>query len=131
MQDPNRGRPNPPILYSGQDTLQVDDRSYIDREKHETEEDVGWVEREFSMDRKKGRLKMDVNAGRTVDVVLSDMCEPWPQTSGFYKRTLSNPYTRMMNVSGINFKDHTGSMVGSRFPLLACIVYALLRIKLG
>ncbi|KAJ5672431.1 hypothetical protein N7507_001558 [Penicillium longicatenatum] len=47
---------------------------------------------------------------RTVDVVLSDMCEPWLQTSGFWKRSLSNPYNRMMNTSGNNFRDHAGSM---------------------
>ena len=48
---------------------------------------------------------------RTVDVVLSDMSEPWLQTSGFWKRSLSNPYNRMMNTSGNNFRDHAGSMV--------------------
>lgn len=46
---------------------------------------------------------------RTVDVVLSDMSEPWHQTSGFWKRSLSNPY-RMMNTSGNSFRDHAGSM---------------------
>lgn len=48
---------------------------------------------------------------RTVDVVLSDMSAPWYQTSGFWKRSLSNPYHRMMNTSGNNFRDHAGSMV--------------------
>ncbi|OQD79512.1 hypothetical protein PENANT_c049G09746 [Penicillium antarcticum] len=47
---------------------------------------------------------------RTVDVVLSDMSAPWYQTSGFWKRSLSAPYNRMMNTSGLNFKDHAGSM---------------------
>lgn len=47
---------------------------------------------------------------RVVDVVLSDMSAPWDQTSGFWKRTLSDPYIRMQNTSGINLKDHTGSM---------------------
>ncbi|EPS31274.1 hypothetical protein PDE_06229 [Penicillium oxalicum 114-2] len=47
---------------------------------------------------------------RTVDVVLSDMSAPWYQTSGFWKRSLSNPYHRMMNTSGNNFRDHAGSM---------------------
>lgn len=50
---------------------------------------------------------------RTVDVVLSDMSAPWHQTSGFWKRSLSNPYNRMMNTSGNNFRDHVGSMVCS------------------
>ncbi|KAL8740954.1 MAG: hypothetical protein Q9190_006389 [Brigantiaea leucoxantha] len=44
------------------------------------------------------------------DVVLSDMSAPWDQTEGFWKRSLSNPYSRMMNTSGINFRDHAGSM---------------------
>ena len=48
---------------------------------------------------------------RLVDVVLSDMSEPWPQTEGFWKRSLSDPYYRMMNTSGMAFRDHAGSMV--------------------
>lgn len=48
---------------------------------------------------------------KVVDVVLSDMSAPWAQTEGFWKRSLSNPYYRMMNASGINFRDHAGSMV--------------------
>ena len=47
---------------------------------------------------------------RMVDVVLSDMSEPWPQTHGFWLNTLSNPYNRMMNTSGNTFRDHAGSM---------------------
>jgi len=47
---------------------------------------------------------------RLVDVVLSDMSAPWPQTSGFSVNSISNPYDRMMNTSGIPFRDHAGSM---------------------
>ncbi|KNG85519.1 21S rRNA (uridine(2791)-2'-O)-methyltransferase MRM2 [Aspergillus nomiae NRRL 13137] len=47
---------------------------------------------------------------RTVDVVLSDMSVPWYQTSGFWKRSLSDSYNRMMNTSGMSFRDHAGSM---------------------
>ena len=53
----------------------------------------------------------DEHQGRVVDVVLSDMSEPWDQTTGFYKKSLSDPYFRLMNTSGIAFKDHAGSMV--------------------
>lgn len=56
----------------------------------------------------------DIHTGvedKMVDVVLSDMSAPWEQTEGFWKRSLSNPYYRMMNTSGINFRDHAGSMV--------------------
>jgi len=44
-------------------------------------------------------------------VLLSDMSAPWPQTAGFSVKTLSNPYIRMMNTSGMSFRDHAGSMV--------------------
>ena len=49
--------------------------------------------------------------GRMVDIVLSDMSAPWEQTTGFWKKSLSNPYFRMMNTSGMSFRDHAGSMV--------------------
>lgn len=39
------------------------------------------------------------------------MSAPWDQTSGFSANTLSNPYRRLMNTSGIAFRDHAGSMV--------------------
>ncbi|KAK8874521.1 FtsJ-like methyltransferase-domain-containing protein [Apiospora arundinis] len=50
--------------------------------------------------------------GRLVDVVLSDMSAPWRQLTGFGSNTLSNPYDydRMMNTSGMSFRDHAGSM---------------------
>ncbi|KAI1812896.1 23S ribosomal RNA methyltransferase [Poronia punctata] len=47
---------------------------------------------------------------KLVDVVLSDMSAPWLQTSGFSSNTLSNPYYRLMNTSGMGFRDHAGSM---------------------
>jgi 21S rRNA (uridine2791-2'-O)-methyltransferase len=48
---------------------------------------------------------------RLVDVVLSDMSAPWEMTDGFWKRSLSDPHYRMMNTSGMSFRDHAGSMV--------------------
>jgi 21S rRNA (uridine2791-2'-O)-methyltransferase len=59
----------------------------------------------------------DTQRGRTVDVVLSDMSAPWDQTTGFYKKSLSDPYLRMMNTSGNAFRDHTGSIVSSPSPI--------------
>ena len=53
----------------------------------------------------------DRSKAKQVDVVLSDMSEPWAQTEGFWKRSLSDPYYRMMNTSGMSFRDHAGSMV--------------------
>lgn len=56
--------------------------------------------------------KIDPGDGeKMVDVVLSDMSAPWDQTTGFWKRSLSDPYRRMMNTSGVSFRDHIGSMV--------------------
>ena len=60
---------------------------------------------------RKCKASKDETEGRMVDLVLSDMSEPWAQTEGFWKRSLSDPYYRMMNTSGMNFRDHTGSMV--------------------
>ncbi|KAI5294372.1 2' O-ribose methyltransferase [Ascosphaera acerosa] len=46
----------------------------------------------------------------TVDVVLSDMWDPWPSTGSVWRRSFSDPLSRMMNTSGNRFRDHTGSM---------------------
>ncbi|MCJ1237364.1 2' O-ribose methyltransferase [Varicellaria rhodocarpa] len=60
--------------------------------------------------RHKSRGEIGEAEGRMVDVVLSDMSAPWEQTTGFWRKSLSNPYYRMMNTSGMNFRDHIGSM---------------------
>jgi 21S rRNA (uridine2791-2'-O)-methyltransferase len=70
-------------------------------------------------DSKLSLKQRDIRKGRAVDVVLSDMSEPWDQTAGFYKKSLSDPYFRMMNTSGNAFRDHAGSMV--RHLKAACI----------
>lgn len=60
---------------------------------------------------------LDAKHPPTLQIVLSDMSEPWPQTSGFGVNALSNPYHRLMNTSGISFRDHAGSMVSTvRLP---------------
>ncbi|KAK3897022.1 FtsJ-like methyltransferase-domain-containing protein, partial [Staphylotrichum tortipilum] len=88
----------------GESEAVVADRpSYIDLERmaaHESEAESAPKEAAT----KKENLQL-------VDVVLSDMSAPWPQTHGFSVNSLSNPYARMMNTSGIAFKDHAGSMV--------------------
>ena len=67
--------------------------------------------------------------GRMVDVVLSDMSAPWEQTTGFWKRSLSDPYYRMMNTSGMSFRDHAGSMVSVYLPTDGAIIHMLTRAK--
>lgn len=92
LRNPNRGRPRPP------GAIDEDGPSVLEPET-ETE-----TERDGTADEKLANE-------RTVDVVLSDMSAPWQQTTGFWKRSLSNPYNRMMNTSGNSFRDHAGSMV--------------------
>jgi 21S rRNA (uridine2791-2'-O)-methyltransferase len=67
--------------------------------------------------------------GRVVDVVLSDMSAPWAQITGFHKRSLSNPHYRMMNTSGMGFRDHAGSMVSgtSTRPVRSCDTDSIVR----
>ncbi|KAG5983998.1 hypothetical protein E4U55_006510 [Claviceps digitariae] len=74
----------------------LDQPSYIDTERHVSQE----VEENGSGDA----------AQSTVDVVLSDMSEPWPRSSGYVSNTLTNPFRRLMNTSGMPFRDHAGSM---------------------
>ena len=97
LRSPTRGRPR------SQDVLDDAEHSSLEPEKamqsgidHSDSTDAGNI----------GGL-----VDGTVDVVLSDMSAPWHQTSGFWKRSLSNPYNRMMNTSGNTFRDHAGSMV--------------------
>jgi 21S rRNA (uridine2791-2'-O)-methyltransferase len=115
LQDPNHGRPlaslSAPIettdsatgedIVSGEPSLNADT---------ETAEKVAPT---------KAKRKTQDDSGKIVDVVLSDMSEPWPlENPSYWKRSLSDPYIRMMNTSGINYKDHAGSMVWN-IPLVS------------
>lgn len=94
LRDPRRGRPF-------EDGYITPDRGSEDLSQHALDIKTG----------NSGANQESDSELRTVDVVLSDMSAPWPQISGFWKRSLSEPYHRMMNTSGVNFKDHAGSMV--------------------
>ncbi|KAK7908227.1 ribosomal RNA large subunit methyltransferase J [Apiospora marii] len=89
-----------------------DKPSYIDTERAET----AWPIHYDPYEEQEG-LK---DEGRLVDVVLSDMSAPWPQTYGFRINTISKAYSdsRMMNTSGMPFRDHAGSMVSKAASLL-------------
>lgn len=68
--------------------------------------------------KKIAKIPQDVS-GRMVNVVLSDMSAPWPlDNANYWKKSLSDPYIRMMNTSGINHKDHAGSMVCNTLSVL-------------
>lgn len=45
------------------------------------------------------------------DVVLSDMCGIWPQATGFWLRSVNDPYFRLSNTSGLSVRDHASSIV--------------------
>lgn len=92
LRSPERGRPRQPSLQSDSSASLLEPTVDPDQPADKKDESDNVLE-------------------RTVDVVLSDMSAPWYQTSGFWKRSLSAPYNRMMNTSGLNFRDHAGSMV--------------------
>ncbi|KAF2134534.1 FtsJ-domain-containing protein [Dothidotthia symphoricarpi CBS 119687] len=118
VRDPELGRQRTQTISTQSDgvtekELDVMERGYIDMER---QAHLGGAEtapeetNEQAADTKLTRKERDVQQGRSVDVVLSDMSEPWDQVAGFYKKSLSDPYFRMMNTSGNGFRDHAGSM---------------------
>lgn len=126
LRNPERGRPRThPVMSKedqvepsalaeedrGNETVSSDDRGYIDRERETTAS----IE-EAGEDSDAPRVPDESSEGRTVNVVLSDMSAPWQQTTGYWKRSLNDPYNRMMNTSGLNFRDHAGSMVRPQIP---------------
>jgi 23S rRNA U2552 (ribose-2'-O)-methylase RlmE/FtsJ len=102
VRDTDRGRLRTPAIMN---TIsdEGNGQGYVDYERSHTSDNS-----ESEGEILEGREEDD---GRCVDVVLSDMSEPWDLVAGHYKRTLSNPYYRMMNTSGNAFRDHVGSMV--------------------
>ncbi|KAF7858711.1 uncharacterized protein EAF02_011035 [Botrytis sinoallii] len=127
--DPERGRPRRPLFStpSSEDVendkdpatfdIAASEPSYIDLERqmddHEYEHDHDAGEIRPSQSQSHEQLESQEpgkDASKMVHVVLSDMCAPWEQTTGFWKRSLSDPYNRMMNTTGIKFFDHAGSM---------------------
>lgn len=126
VRDPDLGRPRKQISSREEEGLTEADheemeRGYIDIERQARLDGVGteaigtqtYEEYDAVADAKLSLRERDLRHGRAVDVVLSDMSEPWDQIVGFHKRSLSDPYFRMMNTSGNAFRDHAGSMVRS------------------
>ena len=123
VRDPHLGRPRKQTISEEPEGLteeQVDEmeRGYIDieRQAHMEGLDIEPLGQptegpESVPDAKMSLKERDLREGRVVDVVLSDMSEPWDQVAGFYKKSLSDPYFRLMNTSGNPFRDHAGSMV--------------------
>ncbi|KAI9683666.1 MAG: 2' O-ribose methyltransferase [Trizodia sp. TS-e1964] len=99
LQDPNRGRPRVQKLFSSPEAIS----SSITSEEFE-------LQNRSPLESEPKPPSQNPSSGYVVDIVLSDMCAPWEQTHGFYNRSLSNPYYRMQNTSGLPFRDHANSM---------------------
>lgn len=118
LRDPNRGRPKQQRFLTDEgldqplteEELESASTDYLELERRSDLplQDLEGPEHPAG---RKSRKQTEEAEGRMVDIVLSDMCEPWEQTTGFWKKSLSDPYHRMMNTSGNNFRDHAGSMV--------------------
>lgn len=127
VQDPTRGRLKRRSIVSQTDDeadeeleeedLEEAERSYLESERHahldKSTDKLPLGGREGDEVKKLTLKQRDAEKGRVVDVVLSDMSAPWEQTTALWVKSVSNPYHRMMNTSGISFKDHAGSMVCS------------------
>ncbi|KAK9469377.1 FtsJ-domain-containing protein [Lipomyces arxii] len=103
LRDTDRGRP---VDRSLVDASNGEPISYIDMERHERppgSDDDQVQTSDAETETKPGLEPM-------VDVVLSDMSEPWPHEFAFWSRTLSQPYIRLMNTSGVPIRDHGVSM---------------------
>jgi 23S rRNA U2552 (ribose-2'-O)-methylase RlmE/FtsJ len=107
LRDPERGRPRRAQVFAEapipEDVLHEIKQSYLDKERQSSAQDLE-------------DISHDEHDDKVVDVVLSDMWEPWEQTDGRYTRSLSNPYFRLMNTSGNAFRDHTRSIVRPPLP---------------
>lgn len=111
LRDPDRGRlRHSPLIFDTPDghidqSVVLDDteKGYLERESH--------IAAAVAAEEAKAQEQDEEHQDKCVDVVLSDMCEPWDPLDGLYKKSISNPYYRLMNTSGNAFRDHAGSMV--------------------
>jgi 21S rRNA (uridine2791-2'-O)-methyltransferase len=110
LEDPHRGRPRQQLYVDEAQGLFPKTPDISDTSESYTAQKYNPGDRQDGSTKDRDE-RPDHEPGKTIDIVLSDMSAPWEQTSGFWKRSLSNPYIRMMNTSGIPFRDHTGSMV--------------------
>jgi len=128
LRDPDRGRPRRQVVLTNEeegtrqavDAQVLDARQYVEHERQAT-----------ATNGDSGNEGGKEHNDECVDVVLSDMCEPWDLIQGLYKRSVSNPYYRLMNTSGNAFRDHAGSMVRSPDEVCCSTVLTVRRICAG
>jgi 21S rRNA (uridine2791-2'-O)-methyltransferase len=101
LMDPSRGKMRENrYLRKGdvdEEELEEMERGYLDRERD--------AEREEKFE----GVGEDDTRG-PVDVVLSDMSDPWPISALTYRKTFDNVFIRLMNTSGIPVRDHAYSI---------------------
>lgn len=78
--------------------------SYIDLEKRVTDADAIHNESEIIQEIEKTKPKL-------INIVLSDMCEPFPLGGGPHRPHLTTPHFRMSNTTGLKVADHGASIV--------------------
>ncbi|KAK6528086.1 2' O-ribose methyltransferase, variant 2 [Arthrobotrys megalospora] len=110
--------------------LQLDDTAssgYIAQERrdslHEEEEEAQAAAASLQT-KDRSKMTQEEKEMNTVDVVLSDMWEPWPLTTGFHMNTVLTAWKfskRLMNTSGVAVRDHAGSMELCTAALTFCI----------
>lgn len=82
----------------------LEPESYIDLEKRVTDENAIFNEAEIVEAIEKTKPKL-------INIVLSDMCEPFPLGGGYHKTHLTAPRFRMANTTGLKAADHGASIV--------------------
>lgn len=114
LSDPDRGRriplkapadaTAPEDLATEKDILELE--SYIDLEKRVTDEDAIFNEAEIL-------AQIEQTKPKLINIVLSDMCAPFPLGGGLFRPHLTAPYFRMSNTTGLKVADHGASVVRS------------------
>lgn len=108
LANPLRGRPLKPRITAGEDAGEVKGvveaagQTYIEQERAMMKDEEEWATKTGATERAKD----------SVDVVLSDMLEPFLMVEGLSKMSLGRPY-RLMTTSGNRLRDQVGSIVCS------------------
>ncbi|SCU98970.1 LAFA_0G21154g1_1 [Lachancea sp. 'fantastica'] len=84
--------------------------------QHMLEEELAFVNEQSAINSDRPCVE-----GTPIDVIISDMYEPWPQTEGFWNNFTNSAYDRMANTTGIAIKDHFMSMDLCDAALVAAI----------
>lgn len=105
LANPRRGRLLRPQVTTEEEgavkgEVEVASQTYIEQERAMMKDEEEWAA-------KTGDTEGGENS---VDVVLSDMLEPFPMVEGLSKMSLSKPY-RLMATSGHTLRDQVGSIV--------------------